>query len=421
MQLFGHKNAEIAKRIDIAATAIYHGMTVDAVSDLDLSYTPPLGSPWDAVQMAAQAWVRADPATLNRSRPQRRGAPHVRAHRKTRPSAPPHHPPRHLVRRRDHPAYPGRLHQHQHDSTGTPASAVVAANAGPPGHRPTITGAGSTFDAPFFAVAFARYQQQHPGVTIGYSAVGSSAGIAAISARQVDFGASDVPMTASEQAAAKGGPITQVPVALGGEGVAYNLSLPAGARLHLTGPVLAEIFLGQITRWNDPALTALNPGVTLPPAAITVVHRSDGSGTTYIFSNYLSSVDPAWASKVGTGKTLELAGRGGRRRQRRGGHRRCSAPRSPSATSSRPTPRAWSCRSPPSATRPGTTSSHPAQTVAADAAQKPGITPDRLLHRQPARRQQLPDQRLQLGAGLHPPVRPGQRPGAGYHAGLAHP
>ena len=139
---------------------------------------------------------------------------------------------------------------------------------------------------------------------MNYSAVGSSAGIAAISARQVNFGASDVPMNASELAAAKGGPITQVPDALGAEGIAYNLDLPAGARLHLTGPVLAAIFLGQITHWNDPAITALNPGITLPPASITVVHRSDGSGTTYIFSNYLSSVDPAWAAKVGTGKTL---------------------------------------------------------------------------------------------------------------------
>ena len=189
-------------------------------------------------------------------------------------------------------------------TTSTSATAVAAASTGPGGHKPTLTGAGSTFDAPFFAAAFPGYQQQHPGVTIGYSAVGSSAGIAAISAQQVNFGASDVPMTASEQAAAKGGPITQVPVDLGGEGVAYNLSLPAGARLHLTGPVLAGIFLGQITHWNDPALTALNPGLSLPPAAINVVHRSDGSGTTYIFSNYLSSVDPTWASKVGTGKTL---------------------------------------------------------------------------------------------------------------------
>jgi phosphate transport system substrate-binding protein len=127
-------------------------------------------------------------------------------------------------------------------STATaPASAVAAAGNGP---GSTLTGAGSTFDVPFFSVAFARYQQQHPGVTISYSAVGSSAGIAAFSAGRVDFGASDVPMTASEQAAATGGPVTQVPVALGGEGIAYNLSLPAGARLHLTGPVLARIYLG---------------------------------------------------------------------------------------------------------------------------------------------------------------------------------
>ena len=139
---------------------------------------------------------------------------------------------------------------------------------------------------------------------MNYSAVGSSAGIAAISARQVDFGASDVPMNATELAAAQGGPVTQVPDALGAEGIAYHLDLPAAARLHLTGPVLAAIFLGQITHWNDPAITALNPGITLPGAPITVVHRYDGSGTTYIFSNYLSSVDPTWAARVGTGKTL---------------------------------------------------------------------------------------------------------------------
>jgi phosphate transport system substrate-binding protein len=167
-----------------------------------------------------------------------------------------------------------------------------------------LTGAGSTFDAPFFTTAFAAYHKQHPTAAVSYSAVGSSAGIAAFSARQVNFGASDVPMTAAEQAAARGGPVTQIPVALGGEGIVYNLSLPAGARVHLTGPALARIFLGQITRWNDPALAALNPAVTLPDAPITVVHRSDGSGTTYIFSNYLSVIDPAWKAKVGTGKTL---------------------------------------------------------------------------------------------------------------------
>jgi phosphate transport system substrate-binding protein len=170
-------------------------------------------------------------------------------------------------------------------------------------HTPTLTGAGSTFVAPFFAVAFARYHQQNPGVSIGYAVVGSGAGITAFSAKQVNFGASDVPMNAAEQSAAKGGSVTQVPVALGGEGVVYHLDLPAGQRLHLTGPVLARIFLGQITHWNDPAITALNPGIHLPDAAIAVVHRSDSSGTSYIFTNYLSSVSPTWAAKVGTSKT----------------------------------------------------------------------------------------------------------------------
>ena len=175
---------------------------------------------------------------------------------------------------------------------------------GSSGHTPTLTGAGSTFVAPFFAAAFAKYHQQHPGVSIGYAVVGSGAGIAAFSAKQVNFGASDVPMNAAEQSTVRGGSVTQVPVALGGEGVVYHLDLPAGARLHLTGPVLARIYLGQITHWNDPAITALNPGIHLPNAAITVVHRSDGSGTTYIFSDYLSTVSPTWAAQVGKGKTL---------------------------------------------------------------------------------------------------------------------
>jgi len=257
-------------------------------------------------------------------------------------------------------------------STGTSAAAV--ASIGPNGHKPTLSGGGSTFDAPFFAAAFPRYQQQHPGVTIGYSAVGSSAGIAAFSARQVDFGASDVPMTASEQAAATGGPVTQVPVALGGEGIVYNLTLPAGARLHLTGPVLAAIYLGQITRWNDPAITALNPGVSLPAAQINVVHRSDGSGTTYIFSNYLSSVDPAWAAKIGTGKTLPWpAGEGAE------GNGGVAAAVNRTAFSIGYVEQAYSqgLLLPFAAIRnqAGNYVIPSAQSVAADAAQKPGITP----------------------------------------------
>lgn len=182
----------------------------------------------------------------------------------------------------------------------SPAPATSAAGASTT--AVTLTGAGSTFDAPFFGLAFAKYHQQHPGVRISYSSVGSSAGIAAFTAQHVNFGASDVPMTATEQAAAHGGPPVQVPVDLGADVVVYHL--PGLARLHLTGPVIARIFLGQITNWRDPAITSLNPGIALPDEPITVVHRSDGSGTTYIFSNYLSAVSPTWASKVGTGKSL---------------------------------------------------------------------------------------------------------------------
>jgi len=190
-------------------------------------------------------------------------------------------------------------------STATTDSVTVTPAAASPGASAvTITGSGSTFDAPFFDLAFARYHQQNPAVTVRYSAVGSSAGIAAFSARQVNFGATDVPLTAAEQAAAHGGASVQVPVDLGAEVVVYNLVLPGAGRLRLSGPVIARIFLGQITHWNDPAIVALNPGINVPDVPISVVHRSDGSGTTYIFSNYLSSTDPAWASKVGTAKTL---------------------------------------------------------------------------------------------------------------------
>jgi phosphate transport system substrate-binding protein len=187
-------------------------------------------------------------------------------------------------------------------TNSSPAPATTAAAASGP--AVALTGAGSTFDAPFFDLAFTKYHQAHPSVTIRYSAVGSSAGIAAFTAQHADFGASDVPMTGAEQAAARGGPAVQVPVDLGAEVVVYHLGIPGASRLHLTGPVIARIFLGQITSWRDPAIATLNPGIDIPDEPITVVHRSDGSGTTYIFSNYLSSVDPAWAARVGTGKTL---------------------------------------------------------------------------------------------------------------------
>jgi phosphate ABC transporter phosphate-binding protein len=168
-----------------------------------------------------------------------------------------------------------------------------------------VTGAGSTFDAPFFSLAFAAYQQARPGVTVSYAAAGSSAGITRFTAGQADFGATDVPASTADLAGARSGPALQVPVDLGAVTVAYNVLTRTSTPLKLTGPVLAQIFLGQITKWNDPAITALNPGADLPDAYITVVHRFDGSGTSYIFSDYLSKVSPAWAKAVGAARTLK--------------------------------------------------------------------------------------------------------------------
>lgn len=180
----------------------------------------------------------------------------------------------------------------------------------PTGARPAaaqpirITGAGSTFDSPFFDQAFPAYQQSNPGVTVGYVATGGGGGVRRFTIGQVDFADTEIPATQSDLAVSRGGPAIQVPVSLGAVSVAYNVLTRSDAPLKLTGPVLARIFLGQITRWNDPAITALNPGADLPDAYITVVHRSDVNATTYMFSKYLSSTSPAWASAVGTGQSL---------------------------------------------------------------------------------------------------------------------
>lgn len=177
----------------------------------------------------------------------------------------------------------------------------------------TLTGAGSTFDQPFFTRAFYEYNRSNQNLTVNYASIGSGGGIAQFQANTVNFGATDVPMSASEIAAAKGGQVLQVPVALGGEAISYNVS---GVRtgLKLSGPVLADIYLGHVSSWNDPAIAHLNPGVKLPSEKITVVHRSDGSGTTYIFTDYLNTVAPAWAGGPGKGKSVNwpvgLGGKG---------------------------------------------------------------------------------------------------------------
>ena len=167
-----------------------------------------------------------------------------------------------------------------------------------------LQGAGATFPEPFYTRAFYAYNQQHGRVSVNYQAIGSGGGIQQFTKRTVDFGASDVPMTPAEVQAAGGGEsLVQIPTVIGVEAIAYNL--PDVDRLQLDGPTLANIFLGTIKRWNDPAIQALNGGARLPSKDITVVHRSDGSGTTYGFTDYLAKVSPDWKSRVGVGKSVQ--------------------------------------------------------------------------------------------------------------------
>ncbi len=178
----------------------------------------------------------------------------------------------------------------------------------------SLTGAGATFPEPFYTKAFYDYTQKHSQVTVNYQAVGSGAGIQQYTKGTVDFGASDVPMNDTELAAAGGASsLIQIPTTVGVVAIAYNVS--GLSSLKLDGPTLANIYLGNIKKWNDPAIAALNSG-TLPATNITVVHRSDGSGTSYAFTDYLSKISPDWKSKVGTGKSVQWpAGIGGQGNQ----------------------------------------------------------------------------------------------------------
>ena len=175
----------------------------------------------------------------------------------------------------------------------------------------TLQGSGSTYAQPFLAAALQGYSQSHP-VSVVYNPNGSGQGITQFTNNETDFGVSDVPMNAGELSAANahGSGVMQLPLLLGGVAVIYNLNLPAGTILRMDGPTLANIFLGTITSWNDPAIAALNPGISLPKMAITTVHRSDSSGTTYIFTNYLSTVSTAFSLNVGADK-LPLWPKGG--------------------------------------------------------------------------------------------------------------
>jgi phosphate transport system substrate-binding protein len=195
-------------------------------------------------------------------------------------------------------------------NANTGSGAQPQASAG--GGGTDLVGAGATFPNPIYQRWFYDYSQK-TGVKINYQSIGSGGGIRQISEQTVDFGASDSPMSDQELSQAKGGAVLHFPSVIGAVAVTYNLpGAPDG--LKLTGDVLAAIFQGKVTKWNDAGIAALNPGVKLPAQDILVVHRSDGSGTTYIFTDYLSAVSPAWKAAPGKGKDVQwpvgLGGKG---------------------------------------------------------------------------------------------------------------
>ncbi|MBI4082420.1 MAG: phosphate ABC transporter substrate-binding protein PstS [Candidatus Lambdaproteobacteria bacterium] len=188
-------------------------------------------------------------------------------------------------------------------------AAALAALAGRDAQARDITGAGATFPYPIYA-RWADAYSKETGVRLNYQSIGSGGGIAQIKARTVNFGASDLPLTPAQLDAAG---LIQFPTVVGGVVPVVKLSGIRAGELKLTPEVLAGIFLGRITRWNDAALVSLNAGRPLPDKAITVVHRSDGSGTTAIFTNYLSKVSPAWKAQVGSSTSVRWpAGLGGK-------------------------------------------------------------------------------------------------------------
>ena len=172
-----------------------------------------------------------------------------------------------------------------------------------------VTGAGASFPAPVYA-KWADAYNKATGARINYQSVGSGAGIRQIKGKTVDFGASDAPLTDAELT--KDGMI-QFPTVIGGVVPVVNIKGITPGQMRLTGAVLGDIYLGKITKWNDPAITALNPGVPLPDATIAPVRRADGSGTSFLFTNYLSKVNPEWKAKVGEGTAVNWpAGAGGK-------------------------------------------------------------------------------------------------------------
>lgn len=174
-----------------------------------------------------------------------------------------------------------------------------------------INGAGATFPYPIYSKWFDEYAKVNTGVRFNYQSIGSGGGIRQVTERTVDFGASDGPMT-DDQLKKAPGALLHIPTVLGAVVATYNL--PGNPKLRFTGDILADIFLGKITKWNDARIVSANPGVSLPDTSILVVHRSDGSGTTYIWVDYLSKVSKEWDQKVGRGTSVEwpvgLGGKG---------------------------------------------------------------------------------------------------------------
>jgi phosphate transport system substrate-binding protein len=177
------------------------------------------------------------------------------------------------------------------------AGCAVALCAGASAQTVLINGAGATFPYPIYSKWFSEYNKLHPTVQINYQSIGSGGGIRQITNQTVFFGATDGPMT-NDQLLAAPSKILHFPTVLGAVVPVYNIP-GVNAELKFTGPVLVDIFLGKVTKWNDPEIAKLNPGVNLPVADITVVHRSDGSGTTYIWVDYLAKVSEEWKTKVG--------------------------------------------------------------------------------------------------------------------------
>ena len=166
-----------------------------------------------------------------------------------------------------------------------------------------INGAGATFPYPIYSKWFDEYTKVDPSVRFNYQSIGSGGGITMLRNRTVDFGASDAPMN-DEQLKQSPMPVLHFPSVMGAVVLAYNLP-EVKQKIRLSGPVIADIFLGNITKWSDPKIAALNPGVKLPDNSIVTCHRSDGSGTSYIFTDYLSKVSPGWAKEVGKGTSLK--------------------------------------------------------------------------------------------------------------------